>query len=50
MVNMFDINVEKKKTSQRVISSFNRVAINEKIIKLVISISFINNTIKNNND
>ena len=47
---MFDINVEKKKTSQRDISSFKNVATREKLIKLVISISFINKTIKNNID
>ncbi len=50
MVNIFDIKVEKKKTNDNSISNFKKVKNNEKSINLVISISLINNTIKNNND
>jgi len=47
---MFDINVEKKNTSDSNISSLNNVNSSEKIIKLVISMPFINKTIKNRID
>ncbi len=50
IVSMFDINVEKKNTSQSNISNLKNVKINENNTNLVISISFINNTIKNNID
>lgn len=50
IVSIFDINVEKKNTSQSVISNFNNVKISEKTIKLVTAISFNKSTSKNNID
>lgn len=44
---MFDINVEKKNTKDKSISSLNNVKTNENTIKFVISISFKNSTTKN---
>lgn len=50
IVNIFDIKVEKKKTRDSKISSLKKVNSRENEINLVISISLINNTIKNNKD
>lgn len=49
IVSIFDINVEKKKTNANKISSLNSIKTKENRTSLVISISFINKTIKNNN-
>lgn len=50
IVRIFDIKVEKKNTSQSNISNLKNVNSNENAINLVISISFINNTIKKSID
>ena len=50
IVSMFHINVEKKNTRDSNISNLKNVNNRENDIKLVISIPFKNNTVKNNND
>lgn len=50
IVNILDINVEKKKTSDKSISNFKNVKNKDITIRKVISISLKNKTNKNNND